>query len=197
MSDSEGAQQIKDMIRKHLEQVGAARWKAIRLQCPEISDATFWRYVKAVRDEAPKDEGPDEASKPIFSHPQEEVPRLGALPAFYNPLQKARLYESLLADAEIMRSQSVDHRGRITNWRMFEKSIRLRERLVAQQGEMINFFQDQDAINLFFAEVMEMAKDLPKEAAEKFVRRLHAIQQRRLAAPQSNITTTGAGPLPN
>lgn len=142
MSDSERTQQIKDMIRRHLEEVGTTRWRAVRLHCSDISDATFWRYVKAVREEIAEKPGPSAPTNRSAGQAwDDEVPCLGALPGFYNSLQKARLYELLLADAETMRGQAVDHRGKITNWRMFEKSIQLRERLVSQQGEVMGFFQ--------------------------------------------------------
>jgi hypothetical protein len=142
MSDSERAHQIKDTIRNHLATVGAARWKAVRLQYPEISEATFWRYVKAVREELEKETGPEEAPAPTEKHhPEGDVPRLGALPAFYNPLEKARQYESLLADVEIMRYRSLDYRGRVTNMRMLGRSILLRERLLRQQAEVMDYFQ--------------------------------------------------------
>src|SRR5690242_13592144 len=117
MSDSERAQQIKDKIRRHLGEVGAAGWRAIRAECPEISDATFWRYVKAVREEGNKEGDHDEPATGPTPKADEDVPRLGALPTFYNPLQKAWLYEALLADAEALRAHAVDRRGKITNAR--------------------------------------------------------------------------------
>ena len=183
MSDSERAQQVKNMIRRHLEVVGAADWKAVRTQCPEISDATFWRYVKAVREEGNKVRDLDEAATNPCPTADGDVPRLGALPAFYDPLQKARLYEALLADAEALRAHAVDRRGKITNARQFEKSILLRERLLSQQAEMMNFFQSQETTKLFFDEILEIAADLPKETALKLMTRLHEQQQRRLTTP--------------
>jgi hypothetical protein len=190
MSDSERMQQIKDVIRRHLAEVGATRWKAVRLHCPDISDATFWRYVKAVRDEAGEKLGPSAPTNGSAGQSSDgEVPCLGALPGFYNPLQKARLYESLLADAEIMRAQAVDHRGRITNWRMFEKSIQLRERLVSQQGEVMEFFQSQEGWNQFFAQIIEIVDELPKEVTIKLMERLYGLQQQRLAAAPQNLAS--------
>jgi hypothetical protein len=148
---SERTQQIKDTIRNHLATVGATRWKAVRLQCPEISEATFWRYVKAVREELEKEAVPKESPAPTNKHhPDGGVPRLGALPAFYNPLGKARQYESLLADVEIIRSRSLDYRGRVTNMRMLERSILLRERLLRQQAEVMDYFQNQEVMRQFF-----------------------------------------------
>jgi len=182
MSDSERAQQLKTIIRSHLAEVGAVRWKAVRAQCPAISDATFWRYVKSVREEANKVANQDEAASNPCQTADEAVPRLGALPAFYDPLQKARLYEGLLADAEALRADAVDRRGKITNARQFEKSIVLRERLLSQQAEMMNFFQDQEAARLFFEEILKIARDLPKETSIKFMTRIHEEQKRRLAA---------------
>jgi hypothetical protein len=185
MSESERARQIKEVIRRHLEEVGARRWKAVRIQCPEISDATFWRYVNAVRKETSKEVESDGTVQPIPSlAPNDEIPRLGEFPAFYTPLQKARLYESLLADAETMRTQAVDSRGRIINWRMFEKSIQLRERLVSQQVEVIDFFQNQEALKLFNDQLLKLAADLPTDVARNFVEQLTELQKRRLAVPQ-------------
>ena len=185
MSDSQRAQQVKNMIRRHLEEVGAAEWKGLRIQCPEISDATFWRYVKAVREEGNKEAARDEAAVGPSPTADGDVPRLGALPAFYDPLQKARQYEALLADAEALRAHAVDRRGKITNARQFEKSILLRERLLSQQAEMMNFFQNQEVTELFFQETLEIAQDLPEETVRKLMIRMQEVQQRRLSAPGS------------
>jgi len=185
MSDSECVQQIKDKIRRHLKEVGAAEWKAVRLQCPEISDATFWRYVKAVRAEGNKEENGGEAVPSPRAPADDGVPRLGALPAFYDPLQKARQYESLLADAEALRAYAVDRRGKITNPRQFEKSILLRERLLSQQAKMMEFFQSQETMNLFFEETLEIAADLPEATVHKLMKRLEEEQLRRLKASES------------
>lgn len=185
MADSERAQQVKNAIRRHLAEVGAAEWKTVRIQYPEISDATFWRYVKAVREEGNKEGPPDEVATVPSPVADCDVPRVGALPAFYNPLQKARMYEALLADAEALRAHAVDRHGKISDARQFEKSIVLRERLLSQQAEMMNFFQDQETWKLFFDEILEIAGDLPEVAARKLMTRLQEEQQRRLAAPGS------------
>jgi len=89
MVESERAQRIKRMMRKHLEEFGAANWKAVRLQWPDISDATFWRYVSREKpDGAAGPGGPVEQS--AVQATGEEVLNLGALPSFYDPYQKAR-----------------------------------------------------------------------------------------------------------
>jgi len=90
------------------------------------------------------------------------------------------MYEALLADAEALRAHAVDRRGKITDARQFEKSIVLRERLLSQQAEMMNFFQDQETLKLFFDEIRGIVKDLPKETALKLMARLHGGQHRRL-----------------
>jgi|KBSSwiStaDraftv2_1062776.scaffolds.fasta_scaffold403371_2 hypothetical protein len=185
MSDSVRTHQIKDTIRNHLATVGATRWKAVRLQCPEISEATFWRYVKAVREEWERTTVPDETPPLERPDPHDGVPRVGELPAFYNPLQKARQYEALLADAEVMRSRSLDYRGKVTNLRMLERSILLRERLLRQQAAVMGYFQNQEAMKLFYDELIEIASDLPRETVLKLMTRLHELQQRRLAASGS------------
>jgi hypothetical protein len=182
MSDSERAQQIKNLIRKHLNEVGAAEWKAVQILCPEISGATFWRYIKAVREEGNKAGDHDEPAASPCSQADGGVPSVGALPAFYHPLQKARQYEALLSDAEALRSHAVDRGGKITNARQFEKSILLRERLLSQQARMMDFFQNQETNQLFYDELIEIVNDLPEETVQKFMRRLDEHQQGRLSA---------------
>src|SRR5579859_1754025 len=118
MSESEAAQRVKDAIRRHLEEVGPTRWKAVRILCPDVSDATFWRCVKAVRTEGDRAHDTVRSAPTASPAADDDVPCLGALPAFYNPLQKARLYESLLADAEALRAHAVDRRGKITDARL-------------------------------------------------------------------------------
>lgn len=184
MSDSERAKQVKDLIRRHLAEVGAARWKVVRRQCQDISDATFWRHVKTVREEGNEEEDEIGAAAAPAVATDDDVPPVGALPAFYNPLQKARQYESLLADAEALRAHALDRRGKITDARQFEKSIVLRERLLAQQAEILNFFQNQEANKVFYEQLTEMVMELPKEVARKFIERLGELQQRQLAASQ-------------
>jgi hypothetical protein len=182
MSDSERARLIKDKIRRHLDEVGASGWKIVRTECPEVSDATFWRYIKAVREEGNKEGASDEAVTGPTPKVDEDIPRLGALPAFYNPLQKARKYEALLADAEALRAHAVDPRGKVTNARLLEKSIVLRERLLSQQAEIMDYFQSQQAMRLFCDEIVEMTMDFPEASVRKLMTRLHEQQERLLAA---------------
>jgi hypothetical protein len=180
MPDSTRIQHIKELIKRHLQESGGAQWKATRLQCPDISDATFWRYLAQVREEAAgKTEGFAQPASGSANSPRDEMPLVGMLPSFYQPLQKMRLYETLLADADIMRAQALDHRGRITNWRMFEKSIALRERLVAHQADAADFFQSQEAQQLFFKQIVEAVSDLPIEFAKPVIDRLRKIQFQR------------------
>jgi hypothetical protein len=185
MSESERAQRVKGAIRRHLEEVGPTKWKTVRIQCPEVSEATFWRYVKAVRAEGDKKNDSVPAAVSPGPGVDDEVPCLGALPVFYNPLQKARVYQSLLADAEALRAHAVDRRGKITNARLFEKSILLRERLLSQQAEMMNFFQSQEATQLLQEQLIAMVRELPEEFAHRFIKRFHELQKRQLAAPAS------------
>jgi hypothetical protein len=183
MTDSENRRRVMGLIQRHLDVFGPVQWKSVRVQCPEISDATFWRYVDAVRKDAANEVRLEDPNTCLRQAPGDEIPYLGALPNFYNPLQKARLYESLLTDAEIMRTQAVDHRGKIVNWRMFEKSIHLRDRLLAQQVEVLKFFQDQETGKLLFAQILKIFDDLPNDLTPKLMERLREVQQQRLAAP--------------
>jgi len=77
MVESQRAAQVKDMIRQHLEAVGPKNWTSVRVHCPEISDATFWRYAKSIREELGIGLGPvplvSQASKVL---PQWSLPSL-------------------------------------------------------------------------------------------------------------------------
>ena len=40
---------LREAIARHLELHGARDWNVVRERFPDISQATFWRYVKAIR----------------------------------------------------------------------------------------------------------------------------------------------------
>jgi hypothetical protein len=189
MSESARVQQIQTLIRDHLDRIGPRHWKAIRVQCPDVSDATFCRYVKAIKAEraqVAKGGAPDALVSPTADEAQqEELPAPGKFPEFYNPVQKARIYNSLQADAEILREQAVDSRGNIINWRMFDKSIQVRERLLQKQGEVMSLLHDQVLMNELYNAIIEATNGLPEEFQKVVVTRMHELNQRRFGGAKN------------
>ena len=185
MADNDRTQQIKSAIRKHLGSVGASRWKIVRAQYPEISEATFWRHVKAVREEAAGAVGPRASALPSREDGTGPVPPVGALPAFYSPLKKAGQYETLLADAETMKQQAMDQRGRITDRVMYERSIVMREKLLREQQQVMAFFQNQETQKQFYDCLIEVICEEAPGVQIKLMEKLQALQEGRLK-PRAN-----------
>ena len=52
MSESDCHTKLTEAIELHLKTVGPKQWALVRKQFPEVSQATFWRKVKWVRDQS-------------------------------------------------------------------------------------------------------------------------------------------------
>lgn len=180
MVDGERVQQIKNTIRRHLETVGATRWKVVQSQYPGISEATFWRYVKAVREEIAVAEAPLPSAGSAHEDIIDSTPPLGSLPAYYNPLKKGRQYESLVADAEAMKAQALDHRGRITDRIMYERSILVREKLMREQQQVMAFFQSEEVNQQYHDCLVEVIAAEAPEVHRKLMEKLQSLQEKRL-----------------
>ena len=186
MVESERTAQIKDMIRQHLEAIGPKNWNSVRARCPEISDATFWRYAKSIREELGMGLGPAGAPvPPVPSANAERVLQAAAGPGFfdfYNVAQKVRQYEGLLAQAETMAAHARDHRGRIVNWRMYAKAIALQDKLLWEQLQFMEVLQRTEAAEQFYKTVVRVVAATAPEVARKIMKDLYALKEQGASA---------------
>lgn len=179
MPDTASIKQLKEAISQHLDTVGPRNWKLVRDRFPEIAPATFWRYVRQVKGGGPQfnsDRG-DGVTAGI-DYPEINVPLPGIPPDFYKPLEKAAAWERLLADAEKLRDQACDKSGKIVNWRMFDRSILLREHLLLQQKDAIAEFLKFHNAQKFYDELIETVSTASPEVVSKVMTALLGLDKK-------------------
>lgn len=177
MVDSQLEREVKEAIEVHLRTVGPCKWAALQGRFPSISRATFWRYVRTVRDavedEQQADADADQAEAPPYMPAFEkmlqkmerdaEARRTGTVPV---PRQLEQI-QALVADSEKLKRSCLDRSGNIRNAALFHKSIalglkavecefRFRERMV-EVDKMLGFNQ------AVFAVINEAAPDVAKD----------------------------------
>jgi hypothetical protein len=167
------AQFLREAIKRHLKIHGPREWNLIREQFPEISHATFWRHVKAVREGLPPvEEKPGPTSEPDHG--------LGGrlFPPFFDPLKKLTDLERVLFEVEEMGRQAKNGQGKITNWRMHAKSIEMRRSMLAEQAELAERLADLGKIQRLYDSIMEVIEGVSPDVAKEIMLRLGHLQER-------------------
>ena len=180
MIDSNRTSQLRKAITIHLKNVGPKKWDLLRADFPEISNATFWRRVKEVRQEL---EEPLVAETPAVDqlgtagstdHVQEHITQFG----FFAHLQQGLRLRRLFADAEILRQQSLDKQGKILNHTMYTKSITLREKLLNSELQMMEKWATINHQTEFYSKFVEVVSAASPEVAKKVMIALAGLNER-------------------
>jgi hypothetical protein len=167
----ERTQILRGAIAQHLEMHGPRNWKLLWERFPDVSRASFWRHVKAVR-EAPADLGRNATDQtPLETGGQ----RL--FPPFFEPLQKLAEYERLLPEAEEMGRQAMNNQGKITNWRMYAKSIDMRRDLLQEQITAAQLLLDMGKMQRLCDAVVEAIAAASPELQKDVMGRLVALHE--------------------
>jgi hypothetical protein len=164
----ERVQILREAIQQHLERHGAHDWNVLRERFPDISHATFWRHVKAVRQPAAfPDDKP--AERPL---PQMGGDRL--FPPFFEPLKKLAEYERLLPEVEEMARQAKNSQGKIINWRMYAKSMEMRRTLLQDQITAAQMLVHMEKLQRHYDVVIEVLRAVSPEARLEVMKRIQA-----------------------
>jgi hypothetical protein len=172
----EQIQNLDEAIEQHLERHGARNWKMVKERFPDISNATFWRHVKVLR-QAPVIPDPKPAEQVLS-----QMGGHGLFPKFFEPLKKLAEYERLLAEVEEMGRQAKNNQGKIVNWRMYVKSMEMRRTLLEQQIAAARMLVDLGKLELQWDAVIETVAAASPEVKKDIVERVSALNE-RLYAP--------------
>ena len=162
---------LREAIAQHLDVHGPRDWSLVWERFPDISRATFWRHVKAVR-EALSDPVPklaEQAPLQIYGD--------SLFPPFFEPLKKLAEYERLLPEAEEMGRQARDNRGKIINWRMYAKSMEMRRGLLQEQIAAAQQLLDMGKMQRLYDAVLETVCAAAPELARDIMVRLRDLQE--------------------
>lgn len=198
--------QVKEAIHKHLHLQGPTGWPELMGKFPDVSRATFFRYIKEVREDIEAkaavegDASLKLAQKRIRAHvtppKQAEREMKANLPAVPSPAVVASLGSAtgevfdfmgnisrLMADAEMMRSGSVkvgdDGREQLRNPNLMDKSIGRR------LGVLETWIRSQGLVwnyeklqELYFAVIDEVGKASP-DVQQAIISRIRTLNNQR------------------
>lgn len=167
-------QNLDEAIEQHLEHHGPRNWKIVRARFPDISDATFWRHVKVVRQpHTVPDAKPGEVVTPDTRGDR-------FFPPFFEPMKKLAEYERLLAEVEEMARQAKNNQGKIINWRMYAKSMEMRRTLLEDQITAAQMLVNMDKITRHYDLIVEALKSAPQEIVIEFAERVRELNENQL-----------------
>jgi hypothetical protein len=178
--DSDRLVKLTQAIELHLSAVGPRKWALIRAQFPEVSAATFWRKVKTVRQQVanPPDAVAEQKALPSTSPPLTDLEEIRSLIGHYSFLRQATRFRELLADADTLKTQSVNKDGKITNHTAYTKSIVIRERLVNSELDMLDRFWSIQNMEVFYDTMLETLEKVSPEYVRKLLDALKALPRK-------------------
>jgi hypothetical protein len=180
MIDSDCYAKLTETIELHLKTVGPKQWALVRDQFPEVSQATFWRKVKWVRDQCAEQCQVDnlqrcsDTSKATDQGHKEGADVFG----YFKHLWQTNRLDELLDDAKTLKRQSMDKQGRITNPAAFAKSIVIRERILNSELDMLNRFWDLEHTEKFFNTILNTIEGVSPEVRIKVLNALSELNLR-------------------
>lgn len=182
-------------LERHVAEYGATNWESVRRQFDEVSDSTFWRYVRRLKNHHPKGKAvavaerleqelskPAAPRRPAQSRPSKRPAR--ALPtaktAQIKPVGQLDAMEEMreaIATADAIRDYSKTVDGRIKNPRYLMSSAKLRLDTIRTAVSVMELLVDSERIEKFFSAVVEEVGRESPEAQGRILERLQIINQ--------------------
>lgn len=183
-------------IEEHLATHGPQRWALVRDRWPDISEASWWRLVarakRKIADEAILEESRRKlAERAAQTTAEEKAEAVAAnLPATVSPdfvsksgsrgmaqLDLLSKFESLFADAMLLREYAVNPEGKIKNPHFFRDSVALRDKLLGTALRACeSIWNLRRQISFYDLVVEEIAKASP-EVAQQIMERLQKLNE--------------------
>ncbi len=184
-----------EAINAHLREVGSRDWEKLEARFPDVPKATFWRWIKQVRDkqsDAPSRQKIQAASKRVRQVVEDVEEVRGMLPATPAPAYMAskgaeaeasinflgrlnQLYE----DAEKLREFSMTPEGKIKIPMFFSQSIKLRGDLLRTGITTLQEIYDLRMVQGFHDAIIEAIGEASPEVQKLVIDRLHRLNKER------------------
>ena len=167
MACPERTKQVQEAISNHLKTVGACDWEDVKKDFPDVSTASFWRYVKAAKEQLNRPSAPTVASD-LFA-PREDTPDHSEpwekpdLNQAFRMLKHGERFYELYADILALRQHALDATGTIRDPQLFAKSIRLRNQLLNDEIGVVDWIRDADHMTNFYQAIVDtITKESPE-----------------------------------
>jgi hypothetical protein len=182
---------VTDAIRAHRAEFGDKNWSRVIDQFPEVSDGTFWRCVRAVREESKLEPevlagAIEKAKRAVSAYLPAPVPPeyyvRGGVTAVRN-VDFLTTVSRLHTDIDMIRNWAVtvaeDGEEKIKNPNFFVQAVKLRmelQRVQVQTAEKV--YQMQQSREYWDTIIEEIGKE-SKECQHRIVQRIAVLNARR------------------
>lgn len=183
MIDLKRENEIKDAINAHLEDFGPREWQKVSARFPDISRATFWRYVKNVREInqcAPEEDAnwSDYEGDKILNRLPEKIDKFASQNEYPLPRQIVLLRQAQ-EDIELLKRSALDPQGRIRSSATYQKSITLRIKAVEMESRLLDATFNQHDRQEFYDKIIEVIGSESPEVRDKIIAALEKLNAAR------------------
>jgi hypothetical protein len=183
MPDSEiGRAGAIEMIRAHIVEHGERDWAIVRARLPDISDATFWRYVRRTRSGAPAP-SVGEARRRLAVAANASCDALAG-PSVGMTADLGVHLAQLFHDVDLLRAYSMKD-GTVKIPTLFTQAIGLRERAILAAVKSRDAILYEAEATAFYKAVVDEVAAVDGAVAHRIMMRLTALQGRSSAASGS------------
>jgi hypothetical protein len=181
MANTDRVKQVKDAIIEHLRTIGARDWEDVKKDFPDISAASFWRYVKQAKEHLNKKSAP--ASPDLFNSEKASAASLEPwekpeLNSTFRMLKHAERFYELHTDVLALRQQALIGEGPIRDTRLFARTIRLRQQLLCDEMNVVDRVHNTDVKTKFLDEIVEEVSKASPEVAKTIMVSLHNLNEK-------------------
>lgn len=182
-----------DDIKRHVMTVGSKQWSMVKARHPHVSEASFWRYVRAAKRELATE---DDLRVAIERRESRDV---AAFDTHGGPgrIDYLAAYRQLYADVGALRDHALNSDGSIRSPMVFDRSIKRRAALLAQSVKLSSQIYAVRNVQAFMDTLIEeVALESPELRRRVLarLRRLHAHSSKESSelAATSRIGITGS-----
>jgi hypothetical protein len=176
-----------DDIKRHIVTVGSKSWAVVQARHPEVSPASFWRYVREAKRDLAADEMRVVSEQGVRAAPYpDQGGGSGDVAAFEAHGKPHRMdflgaYREMFADVATLRQSALNADGSVRSPTIFDRSIKRRLALIAQSVKLSQQIYAVRNVQIFVDTLMdEIASESPE-------------LQRRVAARLQQLAATDPG----
>ena len=174
-------------IQQHLQDVGSKDWADLRVKYKDVPEATFYRWVKAIKLGKLTTKKTVVAAKKEIEKKIKNGQRVAkVLPAAPSPDYIAKSqskngldmvafltqYESLYEDTLMLRESSFTKEGKLRNMRTFSESVKLRTSLLDTKLKAMKEIWDLQQMQKFYEIVLLEIQQESPETVKRIIKRL-------------------------
>jgi hypothetical protein len=168
-------------IKRHIVTVGSKHWAVVQARHPDVSPASFWRYVREAKGDLAAEDMRVVCEQGVRSSPcPDQGCGPGDVAAFEAQGVPRRIdylagYRQLFADVGALRQSALNADGSVRSPAIFDRSIKRRLALIAQSVKLSHQIHVVKNVQLFIDRLMDEVASESPELQRRVVARLRQL----------------------